>query len=125
MCRLSRRTPIPSSGYHSNFGNLTIYPRVLLHETQDTSVVFEMPVRTGTGSTVNGNGYTSVGPNISFWRNVTGGWVVRGGVGTTIPTGNDTLGVRTTADAFFSVGNYITPHDALPIGDFVYYLSRR
>ena len=116
--------PIPAGGgYRSNFGNLTIYPRILLHETQNTSVVFEMPVRTGTGSTVNGNGYTSVGPNISFWRNVAGGLVVRGGVGTTIPTGNDPLGVRTTADVYLSIGTYITPHDWLPFGDFVYYLS--
>jgi hypothetical protein len=115
--------PIPAGGYHSAFGNLTIYPRVLLHETQSTSVVLEMPIRTGTGSTLNGNGYTSVGPNISFWRNVHNGWVLRGGVGATIPTGDNPLGVRTTADAFFAIGNYITPHDCLPFGDFVYYLS--
>ena len=66
--------PVPSGGYHSAFGDLTIYPRVLLHETQNTTIVAEMPIRTGTGSTVNGNGYTSIGPNVSFWRNVTNGW---------------------------------------------------
>ncbi|HTU23842.1 MAG TPA: hypothetical protein VMF30_00505 [Pirellulales bacterium] len=115
--------PVGNSGYHSNFGNLTIYPRVLLHETQNTTVVLEMPVRTGTGSTVNGNGYTSVGPNISAWRNIAGGWVLRGGAGATIPTGNNPLSIPTTVDAFLALGNYITPHNALPFGDFVYYVS--
>jgi len=115
--------PVPTGGYHSAFGDLTIYPRVLLHETQNTTIVAEMPIRTGTGSTANGNGYSSLGPNISFWRNVSNGWVVRGGVGTTIPTGYNPLNARTTADVYFSIVNYITPHDALPFGDFVYYLS--
>jgi hypothetical protein len=65
----------------STFGDLSFTPRVLLHETKDFSLTTEMAVLVPTGKQPL-EGKTALVPNVSFWNNFTGRWVVRGGVGT-------------------------------------------
>ncbi|MGC1719271.1 MAG: hypothetical protein WA746_09805, partial [Isosphaeraceae bacterium] len=124
-----------SNTYHGNFGDFDVSPRILLSESQDFSQVFECIVRTPTGSTVNGNGQTTLTPQYEFWYGgLPGGGVIRGGTGLTIPTNNAGVtsiiagapatvpGARTTCNYNLAVGKYWTQHDATP-GDFVTFLS--
>ena len=124
-----------SNTYHGNFGDFVVSPRFLLSESQDLSQVFECLVRTPTGSTVNGNGQTTLTPQYEFWYGgLPGGGVIRGGTGLTIPTNNAGVtstiggapvtvpGARTTCNYNLAVGKYWTQHDATP-GDFVTFLS--
>jgi len=50
--------------------------RVLLHETKDFSLTFEMAVLVSTGNPPL-EGKTAPVPNISFWNNLVGRWVIR------------------------------------------------
>ena len=61
-------------------------PRVLLAETKDFSLTTEVAIVTPTGNQPLA-GKTSLTPNVSFWTNFSGGWVLRGGVGVVLPTG--------------------------------------
>jgi hypothetical protein len=103
----------------TTFGDVSFTPRVLLHETQDFSLTADLTVLTPTGNSPL-EGKTSLVPNIGFWNNIAGGWVVRGGLGVNIPldgSGTDTLISQ------FAVGQTLTRHDAPLFGDFTYYLS--
>jgi hypothetical protein len=124
-----------SNTYHGNVGDFAVSPRFLLSETQDFSQVVECIVRTPTGSTVNGNGQTTLTPQYEFWYGgLPGAGVIRGGTGVTVPTnsagvpvtvaGTPTTvsGSRTTVNYNLAVGKYWTPHDA-KFGDLVTYLS--
>jgi hypothetical protein len=124
-----------SNSYHGNFGDFTVSPRFLLSETQDFSQVVECLVRTPTGSTVNGNGQTTLTPQYEFWYGgLPGAGVIRGGTGVTVPTnsagvtssvaGNPITvsGARTTVNYNLAAGKYWTSHEA-KIGDFLTYLS--
>jgi hypothetical protein len=51
-----------SNTYHGNVGDFVVSPRFLLSDNQDFSQVAECFVRTPTGSTVNGNGQSSLTP---------------------------------------------------------------
>jgi hypothetical protein len=114
------------SSYQTNFGDFQITPRVILHETTNTSHAFDLTFRTPTGNSANGNGVASVTPTYNFWTNAWKGLVVRGGGGFTIPySGNIELtGARSTFNANLAVGYYFTPHNYAPIiGDMVWYLA--
>ena len=124
-----------SNTYHGNFGDFAVSPRFLLSETRDFSQVVECIVRTPTGSTVNGNGQTTLTPQYSFWYGgLPGAGVIRGGIGVTIPTNDAGVpskvaaipitvsGSRTTFNYDLAVGKYWTQHDATP-GEFVTFLS--
>ena len=124
-----------SNTYHGNFGDFTVAPRFLLSESQDLTQIVALHVSTPTGSTVNGNGQTTLTPRYVFWYGgLPGGGVIRGGTGLTIPTNNAGVtstiggarktvpGARTTYTYDLAVGKYWTPHDATP-GDLVTYLS--
>ena len=124
-----------SNTYHGNFGDFVVSPRFLLSESQDLSQVFECLVRTPTGSTVNGNGQTTLTPQYEFWYGglpggrcdpgrhgpddtdeQRGGHLDHRGGRATVP------GARTTCNYNLAVGKYWTQHDATP-GDFVTFLS--
>ena len=65
-------------------------------------------------------GHTSLIPAVAFWTNIAGGWVIRGGLGDSIPLqagGSDTLISQ------LAIGQTLTGHDVPLIGDFTYYLS--
>lgn len=103
----------------TTFGDFSITPRVLLHETKDFSLTAELAVITPTGSKpLAGN--SSLAPAVGFWNNIADGWVVRGGVGVLIPmqgNGTDTLISQ------LAIGQTLTCHDVPLFGDFTYYVS--
>lgn len=111
----------PSNTYHGNFGDLVVTPRFMLSESKNFSQVLACFVNIPTGKTVNGLGVASVAPQYQFWAGLRDGWVVRGGIGSTVPT-ND-VGARTTVDYNVAIGKYITPHEMTPFGDLVFYLA--
>ncbi|MCY2966866.1 MAG: hypothetical protein NT069_25085 [Planctomycetota bacterium] len=121
-------TPSPS-GAQTNVGDLTIAPRFLLEERKNFSVTANVYIRTPTGNAVNGQGVTSYSPDIEFWwTEPTQHWVLRGGVGVTVPveysgekadllaanpwTGfNASPGAFKSFDARLAVGRHLTAGD--------------
>ncbi|HET6882768.1 MAG TPA: hypothetical protein VFI31_21550 [Pirellulales bacterium] len=129
-----------SNRTYTNVGDLTVAPRFLLAENRRYTVTSNLYVRLPTGNIQNGNGAASLSPDIEFWTNPFKGWVVRGGLGVTVPTNNTpsrqtildmapytgfnaSPSAFTSFDARLAIGNYITSQDARFIPNFVYYLS--
>ena len=98
-----------TSSYKATFGDMSITPQVLLHETENTSIMSVLTIRTPTGSTEAGNGDTSLGPQIQFWQGLPRRWVIRGGAGPTIPL--TPTGLRTTLDSSLTIGKFLTLDD--------------
>lgn len=107
--------------YHAYFGDLSITPQVLLHETRNTSIMSIMTVRTPTGNDGAGNGQTALGPQLQFWRGLPHRWVVRGAVGSMIPLGATSL--RTTVDTNLTVGKSLTLDEVRYFKEFTVYLA--
>jgi hypothetical protein len=104
---------------HNGFGDISVTPRVLLHETQDFSLTAELAVTTPTGTEPLAGNTWALTPAVSFWNNFAGRWVIRGGVGVFLPTngsGDDLI-------SQLAIGQTLTDHDVPFIGDFTYYLS--
>jgi hypothetical protein len=104
---------------HTGFGDITFTPRVLLEETQDFSLTAELAVGIPTGTQPLAGNRTTLTPNISFWDNIAGRVVIRGGVGVLFPTdgsGDEFIGQ-------LAIGQTLTDHDVPLLGDFTYYLS--
>lgn len=104
---------------NTGFGDISFTPRVLLHETRDFSLTAELAVSTPTGTRPLAGNRTALTPNVSFWHNIAGRVVVRGGVGVLFPTdgsGDELIGQ-------LAVGQTLTDHDVPFFGDFTYYLS--
>ena len=73
--------PVTSSPKsYSGFGDISITPRFLLHETKDFSLTAEVSVLTPTGTEPIA-GKTAVTPAFGFWNNFADGFVIRGGLG--------------------------------------------
>jgi hypothetical protein len=105
----------------TDFGDLDITPRVMLHETQDLSVSAGVGVRIPTGEAETGGDVTALFPQVQFWADVGHAVSVRGkfGVETRVDGGlpdSEFIGA-------FAIGQTLTPHDFTPLGDFTYYLS--
>jgi hypothetical protein len=112
-------------GSETNFGDLTIAPRMILSESKNVTQLFQLGFRTPTGDVFNGNHVASIAPRYEFWANSWKGLVVRGGTGFTVPYSGsiNQTGARSTFDANLAVGYYFTPHDFTPVGDMVWYVS--
>ena len=102
------------------FGDVSFTPRVLLHETQDFSLTAELAVLTPTGAQPIA-GKAALTPQVAFWYNLAGGWVIRGGLGDYIPTQES--GGSSTLISQLAIGQTVTDHDVPLFGDFTYYLS--
>lgn len=115
----------PAGGHWTSFGDLTIAPRVLLAEDRRYSLTTNLFVRLPTGDARNGNGVTSLSPDVEFWANPVERWVVRGGMGVTVPTHSTPASVTlwranpwtgfnaspspfTSFDARLAIGRYLT-----------------
>jgi hypothetical protein len=109
----------PTFKSHTTFGDLSFTPRVLLHETQDFSLTSEMAVLVPTGQQPLA-GKTALIPNVSFWYNFAGRWVIRGGIGDLIPLGG---GGSDTFISQLAIGQTLTDHDVPLFGDFTWYVS--
>ena len=110
-----------TSSYKATFGDISITPQVLLHETQNTSIMSILTVRTPTGSIDAGNGETSLGPQIQFWQGLPNRWVLRGGAGPTIPL--STTGARTTFDTNLTIGKFLTLDEVRYFKEFTVWLA--
>jgi len=124
----------------TDFGDLTIAPRFLLAEDRRYTVTSNLFVRIPTGDARNGNGVASLSPDVEFWANPVERWVIRGGLGVTVPTNNtpaslrllaanpwsgfnDSPGPFTSFDARLAIGRYLTPADSRYFKNFVPYLA--
>ncbi|AMV38461.1 hypothetical protein [Planctomyces sp. SH-PL62] len=124
----------------TDFGDLTIAPRVLLAEDRRYTVTSNLFVRLPTGNARNGNGVASLSPDVEFWANPVERWVVRGGLGVTVPTNstptssrllaanpwmgfNASPGGFTSFDARLAIGRYLTPGGDHLFNNFVPYLA--
>lgn len=116
----SNGTLDPTQGYQSNFGDLQVAGSFLLSENEAATQLFTLGVNTPTGEPETGGGKTYINPRYSFWYNPVDAWVVRGGLGLTIPT-NDVSG-QTVMNGSLAVGRYFTPHD-VAFGDLVFYFN--
>jgi hypothetical protein len=111
--------PTTTTQSQTGFGDISFTPRVLLHETQDFSLTAELTVSTPTGTQPIAGNRTALTPNISFWNNIAGRVVVRGGVAVLFPTNG-------SGDEFIgqlAMGQTLTDHDVPFFGDFTYYLA--
>jgi hypothetical protein len=104
---------------HTTFGDLSFTPRVLLHETQDFSLTSEMAVLVPTGNQPIA-GKTALVPNVAFWNNFAGRWVIRGGIGDYIALGG---GGSNSLISQLAIGQTLTDHDVHLFGDFTWYVS--
>jgi Putative MetA-pathway of phenol degradation len=110
-----------TSSYKATFGDISFTPQVLLHETVNTSIMSVLTVRTPTGSTAAGNGDTAIGPQIQFWQGLPNRWVIRGGVGPTIPL--TPTGLRTTLDTSLTIGKFLTLDDVRYFKEFTVWVA--
>lgn len=132
-------TPFSSANL-TDFGDLTIAPRILLAEDRRYSITSNLFIRLPTGDARNGNGSASLSPDLEFWANLSRRWIVRGGLGVTIPTNyspesaalqranpwtgfNASPSPFTSFDARLAVGQHIRPPEAPIFKNFVYYVS--
>ena len=103
----------------TTFGDVSFTPRVLLYESRDFSLTADLTVLTSTGDEPVA-GKSALIPSVAFWYNIAGGWVLRGGIGDSIPTkgdGPDTLISQ------LAIGQTVTDHNVPLFGDFTYYVS--
>jgi hypothetical protein len=122
---VSNRGPTGAE-YETNFGDFQIVPRFLLSETRELTQSIGVAFRAPTGNVANVNGVAAITPTYEFWTNWWRGLVLRGGVGFFVPYGHqslDEVGARAAFIANIAAGYYLTPHDATPFGDLVFYLS--
>ena len=99
----------------TSFGDLNLFPKVMLHETQDLSVSAGLGIRFGTGDLATGAGQSRLFPQGQVWRDIGRGYVVRGGLGVDLATG--TAMPPSAVVSQLALGRFITPHDAAPLGD--------
>jgi hypothetical protein len=110
-----------TSSYMATFGDVSFTPQVLLHETKNTSIMSVLTIRTPTGSADAGNGDTSLGPQIQFWQGLPNRWVIRGGVGPTIPL--TATGLRTTLDTNLTIGKFLTLDEVRYLKEFTVWVA--
>ena len=112
---------VPGFDRETGFGDFQVTPRFLLSETVNFTQSLDLTFRTPTGSERTGNGIGAFSPVYNFWWNAVAGLVLRGSVGGFVPfSGPNT---RESFIANLAAGYYFTPHDLLPIGDLVWYVS--
>jgi hypothetical protein len=105
----------------TSFGDLNLFPKVMLHETQDLSISAGLGVRFGTGDLATGSGQTRIFPQWQLWRDIGGGFVARGGLGVDVAT-NETMPPSALVSQA-ALGRFITPHNAAPLGDLAWSLA--
>ena len=112
--------------YHVSSPDLQVVPRFALSETENSAQSLDITFRLPTSDVINNQGEAAVTPYYNFWVNPWAGFVARGGAGFGIPFGNQSVNIlnaRSTFLANLALGYYFTPHDMIPIGDTVWYVS--
>jgi hypothetical protein len=112
--------------YHVSSPDLQVTPRFALSETENSAQSLDITFRMPTSDVINNQGEAAVTPFYNFWVNPWAGFVVRGGAGFGIPFGNQSVNILNARSTFLgnlALGYYFTPHDMVPIGDTVWYVS--
>ena len=112
--------------YHVSSPDLQVVPRFALSETENSAQSLDITFRLPTSDVINNQGEAAVTPYYNFWVNPWAGFVARGGAGFGIPFGNQSVNVLNARSTFLgnlALGYYFTPHDMIPIGDSVWYVS--
>jgi hypothetical protein len=119
--RVDRGTGLPDL---TDFDDVTLTGKVLLHETQNFGLTAQLGTRVPTGSEEMGGGITALSPAIAQWSDIGDGWSLRSGAGVDIGTGG-VPDFNSDTDMLYTVaiGRTITPHDYTPLGDFTYYTA--
>jgi hypothetical protein len=112
---------VPGFDRETGFGDFQVTPRFLLSETVNFTQSLDLTFRTPTGSERTGQGIGAFSPVYNLWWNAVAGLVLRGSVGGFIPFSGPQTHESFTAN--LAAGYYFTPHDLLPIGDLVWYVS--
>jgi hypothetical protein len=115
-------TADPYTGYRSSFGDFVVTPRFMLSETERTTQIFSMDVRTPTGQKANFGNVMALTPRYEFWTNPVGPWVVRGAASVFVPLNKAETPAQTAFTGGLAVGRYFRPHD-VPFGDLVFYAA--
>ncbi|MGO9596419.1 MAG: hypothetical protein ACLP7Q_00180 [Isosphaeraceae bacterium] len=93
-----------SGTYHTNWGDTTIHPRLMLQESKNLGQILEMGIQTPTGRLENGQGATRLFPLYSMWCNPIGKWSLRFSTGANIPVAKN--GGYTTYYNLLGIGYY-------------------
>src|SRR5262249_9050160 len=112
--------------YQLSSPDLQVVPRFALSETENSAQSLDVTFRLPTSDVINNQGEAAVTPYYNFWVNPWAGFVARGGVGFGIPFGNQSVNVLNARSTFLgnlALGYYFTPHDMIPFGDTVWYVS--
>lgn len=115
---LQTTTGVPGK---TSFGDLNLFPKVMLHETQNVSISAGVGVRFGTGNLETGSGQTRIFPQSQIWRDIGRGFVLRGGLGVDAATNHSMPPSALVSE--LAIGRFITPHDAAPLGDLAWSLA--
>jgi hypothetical protein len=95
-----------SKTYHTNWGDTTIHPRLMLQESKNLGQILEMGIQTPTGRLENGQGHTSLFPLYSMWCNPIGKLSLRFSTGANIPVAQNNHGAYTTYFNLLGLGYY-------------------
>ncbi len=110
-----------NKGDETDFGDMGLTVKTMFHETRNLSVSGGLGIRFATGDEPTGGKAWGLHPHFSVWSDVGSGWSVRGGAGLDILP-ETSAKPSYTFSGNFSVGQTITPHNAV-LGDFSYYLA--
>lgn len=109
-----------STGGDDDVGDATLTTQLMLAETRNLSLNTGVAFRLPTGSERMMNNVFAVQPQINIWTDVGAGFALRGRVAYEFTDSS----VR--PDSFFlnaTVGQTVTPHEAVPFGDLSWYVA--
>jgi hypothetical protein len=95
-----------SHTYHTNWGDTTIHPRLMLSESKNFGQILEMGIQTPTGRLENSQGATKLFPLYSMWWNPVGKLAVRFSTGVNIPVAQNNHGSYTQYFNLLGLGYY-------------------
>jgi hypothetical protein len=105
----------------TSYGDTLIIPKVMLHETEDVSILGALSVRVPTGERSTGNDRTVLSPFVAGWFDLGRGFALRTGVSLDVPVDN-VPGPDATLNVGLALGQTLTKHDAAPLGDLTWFV---
>lgn len=110
---------VQTLGRETAFGDLGLTAQTMLVETRNLSINAGVGFQLPTGGEEIGANVFGAGPQVNLWSDLGRGVSLRGRLGYTFRDGRGTDGFT----ANVALGQTITPPEAMPIGQFTYYLS--
>lgn len=106
----------------TNLGDISITPKLMLHETSDISISAGVGVQMPTGKTIAWENTLLLSPHLALWTDIGRGWSLRGGVGVNIRPENHAHPNEELV-LNLSIGHTFSTHEMTPLGDFTLYLA--